>query len=129
MISLLVKKENKTKLGKDHHTDKKHSDSFPSGTSMNSETQSFTATEVKSHKPKKVRTHISVKVRRELLKKADYRCEHTDAHAKMKCESTYQLQIDHINPIVLGGTNEIKNLRILCGAHNRISAEKRGLRR
>ena len=34
------------------------------------------------------------------------------------CESSYQLQYDHIKPKALGGTSELENCRLLCRAHN-----------
>ncbi len=35
------------------------------------------------------------------------------------CGSKWQLNIDHIKPVWAGGTNDLSNLRILCGQHNR----------
>ena len=34
------------------------------------------------------------------------------------CNSTDDLTIDHIMPIVLGGTNELTNLQVLCRSCN-----------
>jgi 5-methylcytosine-specific restriction endonuclease McrA len=41
-----------------------------------------------------------------------------------QCECKKGLQIDHIMPYAAGGTHELSNLRLLCGAHNRLAAEK-----
>ena len=35
------------------------------------------------------------------------------------CGSKWQLNIDHIKPVWAGGTNDLSNLRVLCGQHNR----------
>jgi hypothetical protein len=45
------------------------------------------------------------------------------------CGSHHFLQIDHIRPVWAGGTNDVQNLRVLCGAHNRECYRKQaGLR-
>jgi 5-methylcytosine-specific restriction endonuclease McrA len=41
-----------------------------------------------------------------------------------ECNSTHNLQIDHIKPFALGGTHEPENLRVLYAAHNRYVARK-----
>ena len=35
------------------------------------------------------------------------------------CGSKWRLNIDHIKPVWAGGTNDLSNLRVLCGQHNR----------
>jgi hypothetical protein len=41
-----------------------------------------------------------------------------------RCESTRQLEIDHIQPIALGGETKPENLRLLCRPHNQFEAER-----
>ncbi|MBU8920823.1 MAG: HNH endonuclease [Bacteroidales bacterium] len=41
-----------------------------------------------------------------------------------RCNSGWNLHIDHIVPFSLGGLNSPDNLRLLCGGHNRIEAER-----
>ena len=41
-----------------------------------------------------------------------------------KCNSTHNLQIDHIKPFAVGGTHDPGNLRVLCAAHNRHEARR-----
>lgn len=61
-----------------------------------------------------VSQNISVRVRREIWKKADSKCE--------KCGSRYALQIDHLCPKGLGGSNNSSNLRLLCRSWNQRAA-------
>jgi 5-methylcytosine-specific restriction endonuclease McrA len=41
------------------------------------------------------------------------------------CRSRFRLEIDHITPLSLGGTNEPENLRLLCRTHNLLEAKRR----
>ena len=41
-----------------------------------------------------------------------------------RCNSAWNLQIDHIVPFARGGDNSPGNLRLLCGKHNRLEAER-----
>lgn len=79
-------------------------------------TQSFAAK--KSQKAKRPRQYISVEIKRALFRKSNGCCEFTDKKTGKRCDSKYQLQIDHIHPWSLGGTNQIENLRLLCRTHN-----------
>jgi len=40
-----------------------------------------------------------------------------------RCQCRKNLQLDHIKPFAAGGTHHPENLRLLCGAHNRLAAE------
>lgn len=73
------------------------------------------------------RSNIKITTRRALLKKAQGCCEYRDAVTGKKCDSRYQLQVDHILPLALGGGNEVSNFRILCRTHNLWMARKFGL--
>jgi len=75
------------------------------------------------------RKYTSVHIQRELMKKAEGRCMHLDPKSQRRCNSRYQLQKDHIVPLACGGTNDISNLRLLCGVHNRYEALRWGLAR
>jgi 5-methylcytosine-specific restriction endonuclease McrA len=52
------------------------------------------------------------------------RCTFTGTNGR-RCNSTWDLQIDHIIPFALGGDDSPGNLRLLCGKHNRLEAERR----
>jgi 5-methylcytosine-specific restriction endonuclease McrA/DNA-binding TFAR19-related protein (PDSD5 family) len=40
-----------------------------------------------------------------------------------RCAATRGLQLDHIKPFSNGGAHDLRNLRLLCAAHNRRAAE------
>lgn len=82
----------------------------------------------KQFSPKGRRQYISVHTKRALLAKANNCCEYQDPKTRQKCSSKYKLEIDHRHPIALGGTNNIKNLRVLCQTHNALAARQVGLR-
>ncbi|MBX3040354.1 MAG: HNH endonuclease [Bdellovibrionaceae bacterium] len=80
-----------------------------------------------SEKPSHRREHLRIAIKRDLLKKAQNRCEYTDLKTQKRCSSTYQLEVEHIQPLALGGSNSLENLRILCRAHNNHLARQGGL--
>jgi 5-methylcytosine-specific restriction endonuclease McrA len=65
---------------------------------------------------KPVRKHISNGIRRQIWKRAEGRCEATDLAGR--CASRYRLELDHIVPHAIGGTDGLENLRLFCRAHN-----------
>jgi hypothetical protein len=65
---------------------------------------------------------VPKKLRRYVIQRAKS-CEYVDPVTKQRCNSTRDLQLDHITPVAKGGTNDISNLRCLCGQHNRHAAE------
>lgn len=71
----------------------------------------------------KPRRPIPISVRRFILKR-DGCCRWRDSKIHALCGSTYQLQVDHIRPVHLGGGNELWNLQALCGVHNRWKYQK-----
>ncbi len=79
-------------------------------------TQSFAAK--KSQNYKRTRKYIPIGIKRALFKKSNGCCEYIDKNTGKRCNSKYQLQIDHIHPWSLGGSNHADNLRVLCRTHN-----------
>jgi 5-methylcytosine-specific restriction endonuclease McrA len=65
---------------------------------------------------------VPKKLRRYVIQRAQI-CEYRDPVTNQRCDSTRDLQVDHITPVGKGGTNDISNLRCLCGQHNRHAAE------
>ncbi len=64
----------------------------------------------------KVTRYIPAKTKSEIWKKSNGVCS--------KCSSRYALEIDHVKPYSLGGTNDCKNLRLLCRSCNQRQAIK-----
>jgi hypothetical protein len=61
--------------------------------------------------------HIPAHVRREVWKRDGGRCTWKLANGEI-CGSTSDLQFDHIEPLALGGTSTVDNVRIACRPHN-----------
>ena len=66
-------------------------------------------------KPKR---YIPSKVRHHVWMRDQGKCTYVCPKTKRRCASDHLLQIDHIKPFSLGGTNEVDNLRLLCANHN-----------
>jgi 5-methylcytosine-specific restriction endonuclease McrA len=60
---------------------------------------------------------------RRFVFRRDKSCRHRHADGRL-CESRYQLQVDHIISRSAGGSNEVENLELLCGVHNRYKYER-----
>lgn len=65
---------------------------------------------IKEHKEDS--RYIPAHLKREVFKKAGYKCQWKE------CKSVYALEIDHIMPIAKGGKTIASNLRLLCRNHN-----------
>jgi hypothetical protein len=64
---------------------------------------------------------IPAKVRDEVFLRDGGRCTFKGSDGR-RCNSQWDLQIDHIVPFALGGDSSPGNLRLLCGKHNRMEA-------
>ncbi len=62
--------------------------------------------------------YVSAPLRREVWRKAEGKCCFVSTENQLRCNSVYQLEVDHIVPLALGGTSTIENLRLVCRAHN-----------
>ncbi len=67
--------------------------------------------------------YIAADVRDEVFARDRNRCTYV-ARDGTRCGSTYALQVDHVRPYAIGGTNDPANLRLLCAAHNRHAGER-----
>lgn len=56
--------------------------------------------------------------------RAGNQCEFVDPTTGRRCTSRYQLEIDHIQPKALGGSDDEENLRVLCKQHNLYEARR-----
>jgi 5-methylcytosine-specific restriction endonuclease McrA len=66
--------------------------------------------------------HIPRAVRDEVFIRDGGRCSWIGNDGK-RCDSPWDLEIDHIIPYAKGGGNSPDNLRLLCARHNRLAAE------
>lgn len=73
------------------------------------------------------RKYISIHTKRDLLIKGNHCCEFVNPETQKKCQSKFYLEIDHIYPLALGGSNSTENLRVLCRTHNSLAARKYGM--
>ncbi|MDR3607908.1 MAG: HNH endonuclease signature motif containing protein [Oligoflexia bacterium] len=77
------------------------------------------ASEVKpATRPDGVRQAIPAEVQRQVWQRDGSRCTFIHPETGRRCESRFRLQIDHIIPVKLKGSNDLSNLRILCREHN-----------
>jgi hypothetical protein len=68
------------------------------------------------------RVAILAAIKREIKKPG--KCSYVDPKTGKNCDSTYFLEMDHVTPVALGGTNDLKNLRLYCRAHNQRASVK-----
>ncbi len=78
---------------------------------------SSSPTPLRSKSKQNNRINVPTSTQRQIWPKAEAKCEFISVENK-RCGSTYQLQIDHIQPVAKNGSNEAKNLRLLCRKHN-----------
>lgn len=67
--------------------------------------------------------HILQTVRDEVFTRDGGRCTFVGENGK-RCNSRWNLEIDHIAPVAKGGNNSPDNLRLLCAKHNKLPAER-----
>jgi 5-methylcytosine-specific restriction endonuclease McrA len=93
---------------------------------VNEKVETVTQTHAKLQKKENKPTAAAAagRVKRLLIKNAGASCTYKDPKSGRVCGSKYQVQIDHIIPRVLGGTDEPSNLRVLCRVHNFMMAER-----
>jgi HNH endonuclease len=65
---------------------------------------------------------IPERIKRKIWQRDRGRCTFTSPITKQKCNSQFQLQIDHITPFSQGGLNREDNLRLVCSNHNKLLA-------
>jgi len=61
---------------------------------------------------------ISQNLKRQVLLR-DQCCQYKDKITGKVCQSKWNLEVDHIQPLWANGTNSLENLRALCSNHNK----------
>jgi len=74
-------------------------------------------------KPSSDPSYIPAAVRRAVWLRDGGRCTFVgpDGH---RCDSRWQLQFDHVDPVALGGVATVEKLRLRCRPHNLLEAER-----
>jgi HNH endonuclease len=67
--------------------------------------------------------HFPAHVRRAVMKRSGGRCEWVFDDGE-RCNSTYQVECDHIQPKALGGKATLENTRAACRGHNQLAARQ-----
>jgi hypothetical protein len=75
------------------------------------------------HRRTEPRGAISSAVRRAVWERDQGRCQ-WPLDSGGCCGSTHRLELDHVVPWALGGDDSVANLRVACGAHNRLAARQ-----
>ncbi len=78
--------------------------------------------ETKKIKQPNNRVYIPINLKRKVWQRAQGQCQYQDTQSKRRCESKFQLQHEHKQPVAKGGENSEENLELLCAAHNRLRA-------
>lgn len=64
-----------------------------------------------------IHRQIPIKIRDEVFRRDSSKCTYVSPSGQ-PCQSTWDLEIDHIRPFSMGGDHSLENLRLLCRAHN-----------
>jgi len=65
------------------------------------------------------RKAIALAIKREIHQR-DLSCRWLNPITKQRCESRFQLELDHVKPVWAGGEDLKENLQILCRTHNQL---------
>ena len=66
--------------------------------------------------------HIPAAVQRAVRERDGDRCRYLDTQGR-RCKERHSLQFHHRHPFGLGGEHSVKNIRLMCRAHNAYLAE------
>jgi hypothetical protein len=66
--------------------------------------------------------NVARAVRREVYERDGAQCTYV-AEGGRRCEARSFLELDHVVPRALGGSDDARNLRVRCRAHNQLAAE------
>lgn len=81
----------------------------------------------KNNTQEKNSRYIPANFKRIIFSRAEGKCEYVHSVTGVRCNSTYQLEYDHIQPIALGGKTELGNIRLCCRSCNTYAAWSMGI--
>ena len=67
--------------------------------------------------------YIPSEVRERVFERAGHQCQYKSADGT-RCTARTRLEIEHVRPFAIYRSHEERNLRVLCGRHNRFEAER-----
>jgi 5-methylcytosine-specific restriction endonuclease McrA len=67
--------------------------------------------------------HIPAHVQRAVWARDGGQCTFKSADGH-RCEARSDLEFDHVIPVARGGKSEVSNVRLLCGPHNQLEADR-----
>jgi 5-methylcytosine-specific restriction endonuclease McrA len=67
--------------------------------------------------------HIPKALQDKIFTRDKGRCTYRGTNG-VRCNSTWNLHIDHRKPYAMGGDHSVSNLRLLCAKHNQLEAER-----
>jgi 5-methylcytosine-specific restriction endonuclease McrA len=121
-LDLLRAKLEKERLGKTSRLKKAQAKTDAPEAPAHADTKAETA-EAPEHPKKTARPgYISRETRREVFARDGAQCTFLDADGD-RCPARAYLELDHVHPKALGGSDGAGNLRVRCRAHNRLYAE------
>ena len=115
IISVMARKFNHSKLGKSNLVK----------TDSATEVRDLKSEKISSPSPLLRRPYIPVSLKRKLYTGAQGCCQYQSPDGN-RCGSQFQIQIDHVTPVALGGETSFENLRLLCRTHNLLAAQQLG---
>jgi 5-methylcytosine-specific restriction endonuclease McrA len=74
-------------------------------------------------RPSVSRRYIPAEVKRAVVKRDRGECTFVGSNGQ-RCGSRKLLELDHIEPVALGGRATVENMRLRCWAHNQLEAER-----
>ena len=73
--------------------------------------------------PGKISRYIPSHTRERVHERASYQCEYRGPDGT-RCRSRTRLEVEHVRPFAIHPSHDEKYLRLFCGPHNRLAAEK-----
>jgi hypothetical protein len=67
--------------------------------------------------------HVPTELRRQVFERDGRRCAHVTDDGQ-RCNSTYQLEVHHLEPFATGGPATLDNLELRCHPHNQLHARQ-----
>jgi 5-methylcytosine-specific restriction endonuclease McrA len=74
-------------------------------------------------RPSTRQRHVSAQVKNAVWKRDGGQCTFV-SDGGQRCGSRRLLELDHIEPVALGGRATVENMRLRCWAHNQLEAER-----